>query len=341
MIRGRRLALTLASALAAASGLDRRLERRRRRRGDHRLFILEYHDVTAGGPEVEGSVSQERFRRHLRHLRGRYRCLSLTAAARRLADPVPLDEDLVAVTFDDGYAGNYQAAWPVLREAGVPATVFLATGFLDGGELWFDRARRLLTAARRAQQGLPPRLHHRLAETFASRRPLHRDPEALLGRLKYVEADRREALLDELAAAGLALPPPAAALTWAQARAMAESGLELGGHTVSHPILSALSLTGQEVEIARCRDRIAEETGRAPTAFAYPNGSPRDFDHRTVALVRAAGFEAACTTIRGSNRPGADGLTLCRHGVGADPIFVLSARLAGLFDRASSRRLRL
>lgn len=340
MIRGRRLVLTLVSALAAASGLARSLHRRRRRRGDHRLFILEYHDVTAGGPEVEGTVSQERFRRHLRHLQGRYRCLCATAAARRLATPDPGDEDLVAVTFDDGYAGNHQAAWPVLQEEGVPATLFLATGFLDGGELWFDRARRLLAAARRSQRRLPAELHRRLAEVFGGRRPLSRNPEALLGRLKYMQPNRRAALLDELAAADLTLPPPATALTWEQARAMAQSGVELGGHTVSHPILSALSLADQEAEIVRCRDRIAEEIGRAPTAFAYPNGSLRDFDHRTVDLVRAAGFEAACTTVRGSNRPGADPLILCRHGVGADPVFVLSARLAGLFDRQHRRRFR-
>ena len=95
----------------------------------------------------------------------------------------------------------------------------------------------------------------------------------------------------------------------------------------------------QEAELRRSADRIEEETGARPTLFAVPNGSRRDFDGHTVRLLGALGFEAACTTERGSNAPGCEVLTLRRIGLGADSLMVLSARLAGLFDEDVRRLL--
>lgn len=335
----RRLAARAAAALAAATGLLAGRERRRHGRGEYRLFLLEYHDVSAGGREAEGVIAQTRFRRHLHHLRRRYRCVTLAEGARRLAAPGGLAEDLAAVTFDDGYAGNFEAAWPALREAGVPATFFLTTGFLDGHGLWFDRARRLLAAQRllatRRQGGRPlsPALARRLAAALDGH-PLTGDPEAVLDRFKRLPPRRRDDLLDELAAtAGEPASPAATPLTWDQAQQLLAAGAELGAHTVNHPVLATLSPAEQEEEIRASRRRIAEETGTPPTTFAYPNGAAGDFDRHTLALLPRAGFSAACTTLCGSNPPGADPYTLRRHGVGADPLLLLRARLAGLFDR--------
>ncbi len=144
----RKLAVRAVSLLAVATGMTRLRRRRRHRRGDYRLYVLEYHDV-AGGVEKEGTVSTERFRRHLRFLKQRFRTFTLAESLERLEAP-GLDCDLLAITLDDGYAGNFEDAWPVLRAEGVPATFYLTTGFLDGTELWFDVARRALDAARRA-----------------------------------------------------------------------------------------------------------------------------------------------------------------------------------------------
>ena len=78
-----------------------------------------------------------------------------------------------------------------------------------------------------------------------------------------------------------------------------------------------------------------------PTAFAVPNGAPRDFDATTLDLLREMGFKACCTTVRGSKRSGCDLLSLRRIGVGRDSTRVLSARLSGLFDDEARRWLRL
>ena len=343
----RRSALHAGALLATASGVVPALRRRRRRRADHRVYVLEYHDVCAGGGERQGVVSAARLRRQVRSLKRGYRFATLSRAAALLAEPGALGEDLVVLTFDDGYAGNFEAAWPVLRDEGVPATVFLTTGFLDGRPLWFDFARRALAAALRAGaegEELPPRLARSLDLAFGGGRggggwsgegPPRRI-EAALEHLKAVSPAVRERLLAELAAAALPPAPPARPLTWEQVRHLQAAGCEIGCHTVDHPILAQLPRRRQEEEIRQCRQRVSEETGSAPTSFAFPNGRAQDFTAVTCELLRAAGFTAACTTIRGSNRPGCDPLRLRRLGIGSDPAFVVAARLSGLADRLAA-----
>jgi peptidoglycan/xylan/chitin deacetylase (PgdA/CDA1 family) len=345
----RRALLLGASLAAAATGVEPALRRRRRKRGEPRVFVLAYHDVSAPeaafaaglDPEVlypdpaepEGVIAGGRLQRQLRYLKRHYRFASLSEAVALLARPGALREDLVVVTFDDGYAGNFEAAWPVLREEGVPATIFVTTGFLDGEGLWFDFARRALVAALAAGRRLPARPRRALAAALGRWPGRARRAEWAVERLKRLPPAARQRLLDELADADLPLGPPARPLTWKQVRTLAATGIEIGSHTVTHPILAQLTPAQQAAEIGLARDRIRQETGEPPKAFAYPNGGARDFNAATRAALRAAGCAAACTTLRGGNRPGCDPLRLRRIGVGRDPGFVLAARLS-VFDEA-------
>ncbi|MEO1083785.1 MAG: polysaccharide deacetylase family protein, partial [Acidobacteriota bacterium] len=132
-------------------------------------------------------------------------------------------------------------------------------------------------------------------------------------------------------------PPPAEPMSWDQARELQAAGIELGGHTVHHPILSTLPDGHQEAEIRGGLERMAAELGRAPETFAMPNGGAADYDAETLEALRSCGIKAACTTRRGANAPGCELLELRRLGVGSDPISMLDARLAGLFDEAVRR----
>jgi peptidoglycan/xylan/chitin deacetylase (PgdA/CDA1 family) len=94
------------------------------------LFVLIYHRVGAGqGREMDMPV--RRFARQMRELTGRGALVGLREGLDRLSAG-DLQEDLVAVTFDDGYHEVYEHAWPILRDLRVPATVFLPTAFTEG-----------------------------------------------------------------------------------------------------------------------------------------------------------------------------------------------------------------
>ena len=60
-----------------------------------------------------------------------------------------LPHDPVLVTFDDGYDDNHAIAFPILREFGVPATFFVATGHIDNGLPYgYDWLAHLVVTAR-------------------------------------------------------------------------------------------------------------------------------------------------------------------------------------------------
>ena len=78
-----------------------------------------------------------------------FRPCGLAEGLRQLRDG-GLPPRSVAVTFDDGYADNARIALPILREARVPATFFIATSYLDGGRMWNDT---VIEAVRRLAPG--------------------------------------------------------------------------------------------------------------------------------------------------------------------------------------------
>ncbi len=329
-----RKAGTRATALLLrASGILGLVKRRRRRRGDFRLFVLEYHDVS-DALEPEGVVSSARLGRHLRHLASDYRLATLSDAVDTLLEG-PLSADVVVVTFDDGLAGNYLHARPTLLEVAAPATFYLTTGFLDGNGLWFAAARSAV-AKLSAEPSLSQSVRTELESLFGEW-PVSADLAS--ERLKSRTPEQREdavSRLRELADSGSAEQP----MTWDQAREMAAQGFELGPHTVNHPILSQLDESRQLHEIAESKRRLDDEIGFDSQTFAYPNGRASDFDEITVRILRRLGLKAACTTIRGSNSHRTDLYRLRRHGVGTDSTSLLELRLSGLLDQEVRDRVR-
>lgn len=327
---------TAASALACASGLNLGLRVFRRLAGRHAVYILAYHDVTRlRADEREGTICAQRFRAHLEFLRRHYRVVPLAEAVDRLAGRSPLETDFVAITFDDGYAGNYSFAWPILRSLGLTATIFVTTGFIDGVPLWFHRVRDALAALKQRSHEDLIDLRRRIPALEIT--SAEYDVERLLRDLKRMTAEQRDSIVAALVEEAALPASSARAMTWDQIRELSAAGIEIGCHTVSHPILSHLSPDRQKEEILSASRRLEQEIGHPPRFFAFPNGSAFDFNHVSLGILRDAGFRAAVTMIRGSNGPSADLLALKRIGVGSDPPFVLSARLSGLFNAAVTR----
>jgi peptidoglycan/xylan/chitin deacetylase (PgdA/CDA1 family) len=115
---------------------------------------------------------------------------------------------------------------------------------------------------------------------------------------------------------GVKLPerPPAeyGAINWRQAREMADAGVEIGSHTLTHPILTGLGDARLREEVAQSRDQIQNAIGREVETFCYPNG---DYNLRTRLEVARAGYQVAVTTDFGLNNERNDPLALRRiHG---------------------------
>ncbi|MBO1331951.1 polysaccharide deacetylase family protein [Streptomyces sp. VRA16 Mangrove soil] len=76
-------------------------------------------------------------------------------------------------------------------------------------------------------------------------------------------------------------------LDWDQVRALAGQGVEIGGHSHTHPQLDQLPDDDLEFELRECREIVAQELGGPPVSFAYPYGHS---DRRVRQAVRTAGY---------------------------------------------------
>ncbi len=263
-----------------------------------RLAILVFHRVApARDPLRVRTGTVDEFRVQMRILKQFFRPVSISDGL-RLLEEGRLPERSVAVTFDDGYADNARLALPVLQEVGVPAAFFIATGYLDGGRMWNDT---VLEAVRRIPLGrydvpeLGPGPVELLSES--GRQPL---ALALLKAVKHLEPSRREAAAEALASLSPDPLPQDLMMRSEDVRALADTGMEVGGHTRTHPILRLLGDREAEEEIRGGIEDLRAISGRPVTLFAYPNGRRgEDYGDREVAILERAGISAAFVSNRG------------------------------------------
>jgi peptidoglycan/xylan/chitin deacetylase (PgdA/CDA1 family)/CelD/BcsL family acetyltransferase involved in cellulose biosynthesis len=276
--------------------------------------ILYYHRVNDDQDPFFPAMSTDLFRRQMRFLAKHYRVVSLGSLLEHLNSDST--ETVVAVTFDDGYQDNYNNAFPILRDYGIAATIFLTTGSIDSDEpLWFERLAEAVKNTSRESIDLEIDVPRRVwMRTPGERLEANGRIFGLLRTLKDVERRRwLNRLLEELAVP-LSVPVRRSMLTWDQVREMGRLGVDFGGHTVSHPFLSQLSRDAAVREICEPKRRIEEELQKQVLFFAYPNGRAEDFAPWNKELLREAGYRAAATTIWGMNNRSTDAMELRRGG---------------------------
>jgi peptidoglycan/xylan/chitin deacetylase (PgdA/CDA1 family) len=271
--------------------------------------ILNYHRVNAPThPANNLTVSVDRFREQMRTLRDHF-------------DPVPLSSvgpanprgtrRPVVVTFDDGYADTFLNAVPVLREFGIPASVFITTGFVGRkAEFWWDELEELLIS--RIPVGTPLRFPLPAGTLPADYETMDRGALylRLTGALKLAGIEAIESTLQELRKIADSSPlarDPQRPLTREELIEMGREPLvEIGAHTVSHPSLGTLSRDRQNAEMSESKRMLEETLARQVTSIAYPFGSATDFNGDTLALARELGFRVGLTTVPGVVAPSSD-----------------------------------
>ena len=318
----------------------RSLAARLRSRFGRRGLVLLYHRV--GEPSADPqllSVSPARFAEHLEIMREHAAVVPLQGLKQRLAARNS-GRRAIIITFDDGYADNLLTAAPILAQSALPATVFVAAGTVERKtEFWWDELERLLL-----QPGRLPRLlkvgvngvgfeadmadscdyTEIMAQTNRNWSVLCQEPATprhaayrrLCVILRPLPLRAREETLTELrkwAGTDTLARASRRALTADELRQLAASGLvEVGAHTVNHPVLAAQSLAEQRDEIVQSKARLENILGKPVTSFSYPYGGKSDYTRETVALCRKAGFQSACSNFPGLVSPRTDPFQLPR-----------------------------
>ncbi|MCI0363820.1 MAG: polysaccharide deacetylase family protein [Phycisphaerales bacterium] len=290
-------------------------------------LVLLYHSVSNVRPDPFGiRVSPRNFSEQMAVLAAHARPVPFTEIDRAIRDD-HLPEGAVAVTFDDGYADNLLNAKPVLERYGIPATVFISTGYIGSDrDYWWDELDRLVLSAGRLPRQLRLEIDqctyewdlessarynriavwgqrqwkvwHRMAPTGR-----HVIYSALWQLLRVATLEDRENALEQLrdwAGTNRTGRSTHRSLTVEELKSLADGDLiEIGGHTVNHPSLGAIDESAQRSELCESKRWLEGTLDREVTSFSYPYGSRDDYSAQTVELTKASGYRRACTNVAG------------------------------------------
>ncbi len=290
--------------------------------------ILTYHHVTPGPDPHFPHLPGEDFARQLDYLARNYRVMRLGELAALSREGGAIPPRALALTFDDAHDDFASEAWPRLRGLGLPATVFVPTGFVDSARVpWPDELGFLFSRTSRKSLRVSLERENFSRSWFG---PLAEIPvmEELKEKLKGFSPRALAEVLGRVREAlGVSAPNPRRILRSDQIRALAREGVEFGSHTVDHVIVGRSDRETARDQIFRSRMELEAILGSPPEGFCYPNGQPGDHTPRTRELVRAAGYLYACTTEGGSNPAGADPFTLKRCWTGGISLASFALRL--------------
>jgi peptidoglycan/xylan/chitin deacetylase (PgdA/CDA1 family) len=286
--------------------------------------ILAYHRVARlrSDPQLLASTP-EHFEEQLAQITYHYRAVSLSELAKAIASGEVPDK-AVAVTFDDGYSDNLSWALPLLKKYEVPATVFVTSGYMgQEREFWWDDLERILLLNANLPETLEIKIKGRPYKwTFgkalsrdlaresrwnvmmsADPSPYHKAYKELHTLLKPLDHAERLPIMDDLcrwADLSVVGRREYMAISEAGMKALASDGIvDLGAHTVTHPMLSAMSREAQQLEITECKKRLEAVLGRSVSSFSYPFGTRADVGRIAPRLARDAGYGLACANYSG------------------------------------------
>ncbi len=260
-----------------------------------KLRVLMFHGFTdrdhAGIENCQHKhLHVSKFAALLAHLSRHYRVMSLDEVTRRLRNGEKLPANAAVLTFDDGFLSNHTLAFPLLKQFNMPATIYLATEFVDEKKpIWVDRLDYALNRAGKSKGDL----------VSVKRRLKALPQEEVHDAVRQVEEELgfRLERADDPAAPAIYHP-----LNWDQVREMSRTGLvSFGAHTHSHVILGRSAPAVIRAEMQRCKAIIERETGGPCRLFCYPNGDAGDFSEISEQIIREQGFQSSVITVGGFN----------------------------------------
>ncbi|MCW0234931.1 MAG: polysaccharide deacetylase family protein [Ferrovibrio sp.] len=274
--------------------------------------VLLYHGVYDTGLQTRPRnrsgkhIPSDRFQAEMRHLAANRAVVSMADIADAYAGRKTLPAGAVAVTFDDGFLNNYQSAWPILEEFGVPATIYIATGYIGTGRMiWSDQLETSIldTDQSHLDIAVAGQSFYYPLDSSAGRVAAFLDIKTRCKALPNEDKDRVvRAVTDTLGHGSSGDHPLYAFMNWDQVREMNRSPLiSFGAHTIDHISLAKVPLPEMHRQIDESVSHLARMIDEPSPFFSYPEGQAGDYNDSVIAYLKQRGFDHCPTAIEGSN----------------------------------------
>ncbi|MBU2979203.1 polysaccharide deacetylase family protein [Alteromonas sp. C1M14] len=253
----------------------------------HRVGDL---DKTSGDPNVY-SCTQEQLSAHLAFLKTQFDIVSLNDVKAFVANPKMLSQRrCLTITFDDGYADNYDCAFPILQSHHVPAAFFIATGLIGNSVLpWWDKVAFVLKNSPLNQVKLKNWKH-----PVCFKGDMKLFIRGVLKEIKAtgVELEQQIKELEEVSDFQGQYPTPEF-MSWEQLKLMHQQGMTIGAHSHHHYILSALTDEDILFELQHSKHLLEKNLGINVNAFSYPVGNQSTYNDGVIEALKSSGYELA------------------------------------------------
>ena len=287
-------------------------------------IILMYHRILPDNdPGLNYSqagivVSKGTFEAQMKFIKQKFPLISISDYAREY-NSQRVSSDYLIVTFDDGWKDNFQYAFPILKQLGIPATIFLTVDFIASKkELWFYQILKLLKSSSIARQKLIALLN----DYQSARQSDYISDDELIEQLKNLHLETILAIINKIQEDSAVVSSKSrdseTMLDWSEIAIMAESGIDFGSHGLSHSIITLLNEEQIWKELSVSKSAIEEKLHKPVLSYAYPNGN---YNESIQVMVKKAGYLCAAAT-RGDNSSNniPDILALRRVGIHTDII---------------------
>lgn len=264
----------------------------RRKISKSQVIILVYHRI---GPmtdkwSINPMLHPKLFEEQINYFSKNFKIIPLNNLSEMITEGT-IPEKAVVITFDDGYKDNYEVAFPILKKYNAPATIFLATGPIEEKKLfWWDLVNYVLFYTDMKFIDINDIGTYQLSSDEDKIKAGLNIQE----KLKKMNNNKKESIINELInLTDVNIPEKLGkkyVLSWREIKRMNKNGIEFGAHTVTHPILTNVSIDEAKLEILNSKNCIEENLGTEVKSFAYPNG---DYNEKILSLVENLGFNSS------------------------------------------------
>lgn len=240
------------------------------------------------------SCTLEAFEQQIVVLKKHFKIINTVELTKLIERGEIVSERFAVITFDDGYLDNYTEALPILKKHSVTAVFYLTTTFLDSNQItWWDEISYLL----RKSSGKVYQLPNSASEYILERNNIDNVIRKIMADIKQSKNLSIATALDDirmkfpLAKVELSAENYQLFMNWTHAKELLRQGMEIGSHTLTHPILSQLDTEQHKKEIVDSKVILEERLKCNINSIAYPVGRNYCYNEQTLEFAAAAGYQ--------------------------------------------------
>lgn len=260
--------------------------------------VLVYHRFCYESDKSQYKIDRNTFEWQLKKIIKQFKVVNLKDYLNMINNKQRIPLNLATITVDDGYHDFYEIAYPILKKYGLCATLFPVVNFVEKKIwLWPDRIQcaientdkekinfsfndQIFTLNFSSKEARWKSFNHLITYSISIANNIKRD---------FIEE------LENMLEVNLPELPPRefSSVTWNQLKEMNENGIEVGNHTLNHPILSRIPPKELRDEVFLSKKIIEKKIDNEVVSFCYPNSFPEDINERVVKEVKLAGYKGA------------------------------------------------